>query len=181
MFPKSQRIQPGPGQESVWDYPRPPRLEKVCDRLRVTFMDETIAETDRGFRVLETSHPPVYYFPPADVRRDFLIPATGSSFCEFKGMAQYWSIDINGVMAEKAAWSYPSPTYGCVHSQISWLFMPLASMRAGSGSMTATGYAANPSAEGVVATAACQGPRYQQILCERQPSNPYSGRSRSRH
>ena len=110
MFPESQRIQPGPGQESVWDYPRPPRLEKVCDRLRVTFGGETIAQTDNGFRVLETSHPPVYYFPPTDVRHDFLVPAGGHSFCEFKGMAQYWSFEVNGVLAEKAAWSYPNPT-----------------------------------------------------------------------
>ena len=110
MFPNFKRIQPGPGQESVWDYPRPPRLEKVCDRLRVTFGGETIAETDRGFRVLETSHPPVYYFPPTDVRRHYLAPAGGHSFCEFKGMAQYWSLEVNDVLAEKAAWSYPNPT-----------------------------------------------------------------------
>ena len=110
MFAEPQRIQPGPGQESVWDYPTPPRLEKVCDRLRVSFGCETIAETNHGSRVLETSHPPVYYFPPIDVRRDFLIPAAGRSFCEFKGMAQYWSIGINGAITEKAAWSYPSPT-----------------------------------------------------------------------
>lgn len=110
MFPKSQRIQPNPGQESVGDHPSPPRLERVCDRLRVTFGGETIAETNRGFRVLETSHPPVYYFPPTDVRRHFLVPAGGHSFCEFKGMAQYWSLEVNGVLAEKAAWSYPNPT-----------------------------------------------------------------------
>jgi len=85
-------------------------MEKVCNRLRVTFGGETVAETDRGFRVLETSHPPVYYFPPTDVRRDFLIPAAGRSFCEFKGMAQYWSIGVNGAIAEKAAWSYPNPS-----------------------------------------------------------------------
>jgi uncharacterized protein (DUF427 family) len=110
VFPDFTRIRPGPGQESVWDYPRPPRLEKVRDRFRVIFGGETIAETDRGFRVLETSHPPVYYFHPTDVRRDFLIPANGRSFCEFKGIAQYWSINVNGAIAERAAWSYPSPT-----------------------------------------------------------------------
>ena len=99
-----------PGQESVWSYPRPPRLEKVSDRLRVTFSGETIAETDRGYRVLETSHPPVYYFPPTDVRRNFLVIAAGRSFCEFKGMAQYWSLDVHGVRSEKAAWCYRDPT-----------------------------------------------------------------------
>jgi uncharacterized protein (DUF427 family) len=76
----------------------------------VTFGGETVANTVRGFRVLETSHPPVYYFHPNDVHQDFLVAADGRSFCEFKGIAQYWSIDINGAVAEKAAWSYPSPT-----------------------------------------------------------------------
>ena len=57
------------GQESVWDYPRPPRLEPVAERLRVVFAGRTVAETEAGFRVLETSHPPVYYFPPDSVRR----------------------------------------------------------------------------------------------------------------
>ncbi len=106
----SRRIEPGPGQESAWDYPRPPRLEKVTDRLRVTFAGETIAETDGGYRVLETSHPPVYYFPPIDVRRELLVPAPEHSFCEFKGMARYWTLDVRGVLSERAAWSYPDPT-----------------------------------------------------------------------
>jgi uncharacterized protein (DUF427 family) len=107
---KPERIHPEPGQESVWDYPRPPRLETVRDRLLVVFGGEVVAETDRAYRVLETRHPPVYYFPPADVRRDLLVPAEGRSHCEFKGRAQYWSLDVAGARAEKAAWSYPEPT-----------------------------------------------------------------------
>ena len=110
MFSKPEPIEPSPGQESVWDYPRPPRLEIVSDKLRVTFASETIAETDHGYRVLETSHPPVYYFPPSDVRHDFLVAAPGRSLCEFKGMARYWTLDVGGRRAEKAAWSYPDPT-----------------------------------------------------------------------
>lgn len=110
VFSIPERIHPGPGQESVWGYPRPPRLEKACDRLRVFVGGEMIAETDRGYRVLETTHPPVYYFPPMDVRREFLVPADGRSLCEFKGMAQYWSLDINGVRVDRAAWSYLDPT-----------------------------------------------------------------------
>ena len=110
MFLEPERISPGPGQESVWDYPRPPRLEKVGERLRVTLAGETIAETQRGYRVLETSHPPVYYFPPSDVRRELLVPADGRSFCEYKGMAQYWDICLKDVRAVRAAWSYPDPT-----------------------------------------------------------------------
>lgn len=104
------RIAPGPGQESVWDYPRPPKLEKVSDTLRVVFAGETVAHTEHGFRVLETSHPPVYCIPPGDIRQDFLVAAEGQSFCEFKGIAKYWSLDVDGRHSERAAWSYPDPT-----------------------------------------------------------------------
>ena len=67
-----KRIEPKAGQESVWDYPRPPRLERTNKHLKIVFNGEIIAETNRAFRVLETSHPPVYYFPPEDVRMEFL-------------------------------------------------------------------------------------------------------------
>ena len=110
MASRPERMEPGTGQESVWDYPRPPRLESVSDTLRVLFAGQTIAETDRGYRVLETSHPPVYYFPPADVRADALTPVPGRSFCEFKGEAQYWTIHVGGTESQRAAWSYPEPT-----------------------------------------------------------------------
>ena len=99
-------------QESVWDYPRPPRLEPVTERLRVTFAGRTLAETEAGFRVLETSHPPAYYFPPDSVERDFLVPAPGRSHCEYKGQARYWSLQLpSGQRAERVAWSYPKPTH----------------------------------------------------------------------
>jgi uncharacterized protein (DUF427 family) len=103
------RAAPGPGQESVWDYPRPPRLERTAERLRVMFAGRTIADTVNGFRVLETSHPPVYYLPLAEVDDKYLRAASGSSFCEFKGHARYWSIDVDGRLADRAAWSYPDP------------------------------------------------------------------------
>ena len=109
MFPPP-RIEPAPGQESVWDYPRPPRLERVGDRLRVMFNDEAIADTIGGFRVIETSHPPVYYLPPADIAQAFLRAALGGSWCEFKGRAKYWSLDVHGRLADRAAWSYPEPS-----------------------------------------------------------------------
>ena len=96
----TSRIEPGPGQESVWDYPRPPRLESVGDRLRVDFAGETIAATENGYRVLETSHPPVYYIPPCDIRREFLERAPGQSFCEFKGVAFFWLLKVNGVTSQ---------------------------------------------------------------------------------
>lgn len=110
MFSKPQRIEPRPGQESVWDYPRPPRLEPVKERLRVVFAGITVAESSAGYRVLETSHPPVYYLPPADVRQDLLIPEGDRSYCEFKGAACYWAIEAGGKRAAQAAWSYPEPT-----------------------------------------------------------------------
>jgi uncharacterized protein (DUF427 family) len=105
-----KRIEPSAGQESVWDYPRPPRLEKIGARLRVIFNAHTIADTTAGYRVLETSHPPVYYIPPDDIARQYLLDAPGSSWCEFKGHAKYWSLDVDGRTSERAAWSYPSPS-----------------------------------------------------------------------
>jgi uncharacterized protein (DUF427 family) len=99
-----------PGQESAWDYPRPPRLEKVGARLRVIFNGQTIADTVSGYRVLETSHPPVYYIPPDDIRQPYLQAAPGSSWCEFKGHAKYWSLEVNDKRAGNVAWSYPTPS-----------------------------------------------------------------------
>ncbi|MDO9564068.1 MAG: DUF427 domain-containing protein, partial [Bradyrhizobium sp.] len=91
-------------------YPRPPSLEHVSERLRVVFNGQTIADTTAGYRVLETSHPPVYYLPPADISRQFVLAAPGSSWCEFKGQASYWSVDVTGRRSENAAWSYPAPS-----------------------------------------------------------------------
>jgi uncharacterized protein (DUF427 family) len=102
---------PGPGQESVWDYPRPPRLERVHERLRVVHGGLTVADTvGSGWRVLETSHPPTYYFPPGDVRPGSLVPAAGRSLCEWKGQAGYFDVVAGGRTAGRAAWSYPEPS-----------------------------------------------------------------------
>ncbi|NWG17499.1 MAG: DUF427 domain-containing protein [Chloroflexi bacterium] len=107
-----KRIQPGAGQESVWDYPRPPRVEPTARRIRVIFNGQTLADTTRAFRVLETSHPPVYYIPPEDVTMAFLSPTGRRTFCEFKGAAAYWTITVGERRAENAAWSYPNPSPG---------------------------------------------------------------------
>jgi len=107
---RPKRIEPSAGQESVWDYPRPPRLEKIGVRLRVIFNARTVADTKAGSRVLETSHPPVYYIPPDDIARHYLLDAPGASWCEFKGHAKYWLLDVDGRTSERAAWSYPSPS-----------------------------------------------------------------------
>lgn len=109
-MPRPTPIVPAPGQESVWDYPRPPRLERTAKLLRVVFGGETIAETSRGYHVLETSHPPVYYFPPADVRAEFVREAAGTpTNCEWKGRARYFDAVVGGRRAERVAWSYPEP------------------------------------------------------------------------
>jgi len=120
MRPK--RTEPAAGQESVWDYPRPPRLEKVSERLRVIFNGQTIADTDAGYRVLETSHPPVYYIPPADIAHQYLLVAPGHSWCEFKGQANYWSLDVDGKRAENVAWSYaaPSPAFAAIAGHLAF-------------------------------------------------------------
>jgi uncharacterized protein (DUF427 family) len=106
----NRRIEPGPGQESVWDYPRPPRLEDTSKHIQVIFNGVTIADTRRAKRVLETSHPPVYYLPPDDVRLEYFLPIAGHSYCEWKGMASYYTISVNGKSAESIAWFYPNPT-----------------------------------------------------------------------
>ena len=109
MPARHPRTEPGPAGESVWDYPRPPWLEPVRERLRAVFAGETIADTLSGFRVLETSHPPVYYIPPGDVRQQFLEPAPGRSFCEWKGEARYVALRVGARFAEAAGWFYPRP------------------------------------------------------------------------
>jgi uncharacterized protein (DUF427 family) len=81
----TRRIAPGPGQESVWDYPRPPRVDVCSEHIRVVFAGVTIADSTHSVRVLETSHPPVYYIPPDDVRMQHLVRGVQQSFCEWKG------------------------------------------------------------------------------------------------
>ena len=104
-----KRIEPKAGQESVWDYPRPPKLELTNKHLKIVFNGEIIAETNRAYRVLETSHPPVYYFPPEDVRMEFLTKASGSSFCEWKGRAGYYELTVGDKIVKNAAWFYADP------------------------------------------------------------------------
>lgn len=100
-----------PGQESVWDYPRPPRLEPTPRRLRIIHRGVTLADTVAGLRTLETSHPPTYYLPPGDIDMARLTAsAQRGSFCEWKGRAVYWDIAIDGEILFGTGWSYPDPT-----------------------------------------------------------------------
>jgi uncharacterized protein (DUF427 family) len=96
----------------VWDYPRPPRLEVSRRRLRVVLGGITIADTIAGFRVLETSHPPNYYFPLVDIRPDALEPGVGSSWCEWKGRAHYYTVRGGDRVERQAAWAYANPSPG---------------------------------------------------------------------
>ncbi len=107
---KPKRIAPAPGQESVWDYPRPPRLEAVDKHIQIIFNGVTIADTRRAKRVLETSHPPVYYLPPEDIRMVYLTAGTGGSWCEWKGQARYYTLTVGERVAENVGWYYPNPT-----------------------------------------------------------------------
>jgi uncharacterized protein (DUF427 family) len=106
-----EREVPGPGQESVWDYPRPPRLERAGVRIEVVLGGVRVVTTDDALRVLETSHPPTYYLPETDFAPGSLRPAAGSSFCEWKGQAAYCDVvGGDGRVAQRAGWTYPSPT-----------------------------------------------------------------------
>lgn len=105
-----RRVEPGPGQESVWDYPRPPRLEDCDKTIKVVCGGQIIATSNHSKRVLETSHPPVYYLPPEDVRLDFLVKSSKQTYCEWKGTACYLDIVFEASRIDSAAWTYPSPT-----------------------------------------------------------------------
>jgi uncharacterized protein (DUF427 family) len=98
--------------ESVWDYPRPPRVERSAARVTVVHAGETIADSDRCWRVLETSHPPVYYVPRDDIADGVLEPGEGRSFCEFKGSATYWDLVVGDIRVAAAGWSYEQPSPG---------------------------------------------------------------------
>ena len=110
-------IVPSSGQESVWDYPRPPRLEATSHHITIEFNGVTIAESRQQWRVLETSHPPVYYIAPEDVRLEFLTPESQTSVCEWKGVARYYGLTVADRVERGVAWCYPEPTMA---------FMPIA-------------------------------------------------------
>ena len=104
-----RRVNPGHGQESVWDYPRPPRVEPAGKHIQVLFDGRLIADTRHAKRVLETSYPPVYYIPPEDIRVDCLQASSRRSWCEWKGQARYYSVVSPSKTAADAAWTYLEP------------------------------------------------------------------------
>ena len=95
-------------QESVWDYPRPPRLEPFDGTVEILHTDRLLANSQSVYRVLETSHPPTYYIPPTDIEMDRLVRVAGSSFCEWKGQAHYFALSEGG--SAPVAWAYQRPT-----------------------------------------------------------------------
>ncbi|TVR64006.1 MAG: DUF427 domain-containing protein [Gemmatimonadales bacterium] len=95
--------------ESVWDYPRPPRIEANTLPLRVEHDGAVLAETSAGYRVLETSHPPTYYLPPDAVDWERLVPSRTRTLCEWKGQARYWSLKTPHGLVTDVCWAYPHP------------------------------------------------------------------------
>lgn len=106
------RTPPGPGQESAWDYPRPPRVEPSTRRVRVVVGDLVIADSNRAHRVLETGHPPTWYVPPDDVLMEVLVQGAHETYCEFKGVARYFDVVVGERRIRDAAWTYPRPSPG---------------------------------------------------------------------
>lgn len=100
--------EPGPGQESVWDYPRPPAIAPDNRHVRVESRGQVIADTHAAIRILETASPPGFYIPPEDIRSDRLVAIGGSSYCEWKGQASYWAL-ADDARREPIAWSYAEP------------------------------------------------------------------------
>jgi uncharacterized protein (DUF427 family) len=116
----------GPGQESVWSYPRPPVAEAIQRHLKIVHRDFIVASTRNGVRTLETSHPPTYYFPPGDVVPGILRPSGHRSLCEWKGEAVYFDVLLNGEIFSNVAWSYPEPeaAFGSLRNHIAFYAWP---------------------------------------------------------
>jgi uncharacterized protein (DUF427 family) len=113
--------------ESVWDYPRPPRCEPTAKRILVRLGELVIADSSRACRVLETSHPPVYYIQPADIRMDLLEATPRQTYCEFKGRASYWTLKVGDTVLPNVAWSYedPTPGFAAIKGYLAFYLEPL--------------------------------------------------------
>lgn len=100
----------GPGQESVWAYPRPAIAQSTDARITIEHRGQIVADTSAAIRTLETSHPPSYYIPRAAIAPDMLRRVEGSSFCEWKGAAAYWDVIVGDAVLPRVGWSYANPT-----------------------------------------------------------------------
>lgn len=108
MRPRPDPVRPG--QESVWSYPRPAIAETSSDHVMIEHRGVVVADTRASIRTLETSHPPSYYIPPSDIAPGLLRRGTGSSYCEWKGMAEYWDVVMGDIVLPGVGWSYPDPS-----------------------------------------------------------------------
>ncbi len=111
-------------QESVWDYPRPPRVEPSSETIEIRLGGELVARSTSTYRVLETSHPPTYYLPATDFADGVLRPVGGHSFCEWKGHASYADLVAGDRTASRAGWTYPRPSRGFEVLVDHWAVMP---------------------------------------------------------
>ncbi len=120
-------IPPQPGQESVWDYPRPPRLEATAKHIEIHCNGVKIVATQAAYRVLETSHPPVYYIPPADILPDCLVAMPQTTYCEWKGRGAYYSVVVGDRRLENVAWYYPEPTpaFAAIQNYVAFYAAPM--------------------------------------------------------
>lgn len=116
----------GPGQVSVWDFPRPAVAEPVGAHVVIEHRGVIVADTRRAVRTLETSHPPSYYIPMDDIAVGVLRQASGGSFCEWKGVATYWDIVVDGLALSQVGWSYPAPTphFDCLRDHVAFYAAP---------------------------------------------------------
>ncbi|HSK94365.1 MAG TPA: DUF427 domain-containing protein [Candidatus Angelobacter sp.] len=113
MIPRPPRIPPEPGQQSAWDFPRPPAVVPSDRHVRVELGGQVVAESRRAIRVLETAGAPTWYLPPADVRMELLVPVPGRrTVCEWKGTATYFDLVVGERRSERAAWTYADPRPG---------------------------------------------------------------------
>jgi uncharacterized protein (DUF427 family) len=121
---KPNTIRPQPGQESVWDYPRPAILQDTNKHIKVIFNGILLAETTKAKRVLETSHPPSYYIPAEDIKTEYLIATSRKSVCEWKGISEYYDISLGDKYVNNAAWRYIQPTPNFKSIQEYYSFYP---------------------------------------------------------
>ena len=116
----------GPGQISVWDFPRPAIAERTDAHVRIDHHGTRIADSRSTVRTLETSHPPSYYIPRDDIAPDVLRRADGSSFCEWKGTATYWDVVIGDTVLPRVGWSYadPTPAFAILRDHVAFYAAP---------------------------------------------------------
>lgn len=113
--------------QNVGDYPRPPAIELFSGALRIDFGGRIICKTNTAWRVLETFHPPTYYIAMDAFAEGVLVPAQGSSMCEWKGQAAYFDVVASGKKAPRAAWTYrrPAPRFAALKDHVAVYAEPM--------------------------------------------------------